>query len=74
MEEENNLSSELETVQKLVTPDEEADIEEIRTIRGFLLFSRTSAGSICSSIQSATRTSGRVSTRRLSKARTLRAI
>jgi hypothetical protein len=34
MEEENNLSSELETVQKLVTPDEEADIEEIRRLKG----------------------------------------
>jgi hypothetical protein len=41
------------------------------TIRGFLLFWRRSVGSISSSIQSATRTSGRVSTRRLSRVLTL---
>jgi hypothetical protein len=41
---------------------------------GFLPFSRRSAGSISSSIQSATRTSGRVSTRKLSRALTSLAI
>ena len=43
-------------------------------LHGFQPFSRRSAGSISSFIQSATRTSGRVSTRRLSKALTLLAI